>query len=56
MLSARVFFGGWIGRLDIENILLKYSDEIWKLPLGLSTYIMEGRVKILETDQNLEKL
>ena len=30
---------------------MKYCDEILQMPLHLSTHIMEGRVKILETYQ-----
>ena len=53
---------GWVLTDDyavniaLLSILLKYHDEIWKPPLSLSTHIMEGRVKILETYQNLKKL
>ena len=40
----------------IESILLKYCDEILKPPLRLPTYIMEARVKILETYPKSEEI
>ena len=40
----------------IESILLKHCDEILKLPLHLSTHIMQGRVKILETYPKSEEV
>ena len=42
--------------LVIESILLKYYDEILKLPLRLPAHIMEGRVKILETYPKSEEM
>ena len=40
---------GLVSRCREHLILLKYRDEILELPLRLSTNIMEGRVKLLET-------
>ena len=48
--------GRLVRYLGIESILLKYRDEILKPPLRLSTYIMEGRVKILETYPKSEEI
>ena len=35
---------------------MKYRDEMLQLPLHLSTHIMEGRVKILETYPKSEEI
>ena len=48
--------GRWFRYLGMESILLKYRDEILKPPFRLSTYIMEGRVKILETYRKSEEI
>ena len=42
--------------LGIETILLKYRDEILQLSLPFSTYLMEGRLKILETYPKSEEI
>ena len=35
---------------------MKYRDEILQLPLRLSAHIMEGKLKILETNPKSEKI
>ena len=47
---------GLVGRVCNKSILMKYCDEILKLPLHLSTYLLEGKHKIFKTSQNLKKL
>ena len=55
-VSLFFFVSQYAWYLGIESILLKYRDEILKLPLHFPTYIMEGRVKILETYLKSEEI
>ena len=48
--------GRYARYLGIETILLKYRYEILQPPFHLSTYIMEGRVKISETYSKSEEI
>ena len=45
----------WANSFNKKSILMKYSDEISKVPLHLPAHIMEGRVKILEIHPKSEK-
>ena len=42
--------------LGVESTLLKYLDDILKLPSHLSTYIIEGKLEILETYPKSEEI
>ena len=52
----KIGMGRLARNLGIETILLKYCDEILKLALCLSSHIIEGRVKILETYPKSEEI
>ena len=56
MCKFKIKMGRWPQYLSIKSIFLKYYDDSLQLEYQLSTNIIEGKLKVLETNLKSEEM